>query len=239
MTSKTCKFYNTGFCKYSDACRFRHAKENCSGKCDKRICEKRHPKPCKFGKGCKRGQTCCYNHLKSAKIDTKQDDLKAEICALKKTLSDLLHAKSEVDALKKIVETLQNNNERHQLKIQNIEFKLKISNCKAQPAPKKATEQDTKFEIDSAHIGKNASKKDVIIPLTKIDIPAKTNSGRTKDLVKDSLLEIRGAQKAKETQKIAYEAMVTKPVSTVRLSEFATDKCKKEMAAFSFQPGTI
>ena len=25
----------------------------------------------------------------------------------------------------------------------NIEFKLKISNCKAQPAPKKATEQDT------------------------------------------------------------------------------------------------
>ena len=107
MTSKTCKFYNTGFCKYSDACRFRHARENCLGKCDKRICEKRHPKPCKYGNGCKRGQTCCYNHLESPKVDIKQDDLKAEICAMKKTLSDLLGAKTEVEALKKLVETLQ------------------------------------------------------------------------------------------------------------------------------------
>ena len=130
MTSKTCKFYNTGFCKYSDACRFRHAKENCLGECDKRICEKRHPKPCKFGNGCKRGQTCCYNHLKSPKIDAKQEDMKAEICGLKKTLSGLLDAKAEVEALKKIVETLQKDNERHQLKIQNIELELEMSNCK-------------------------------------------------------------------------------------------------------------
>ena len=167
MTTKTCKFYNTGFCKYSDACRFRHAKENCLGECDKRICEKRHPKPCKFGNGCKRGQTCCYNHLKSPKIDTNQDDLKAEILALKKTLSDLLDAKNEVEALRKIVETLQNDNERQQLKIQNIELELTLSNGKTQLAPKKATEQD------SIHLGKITSKKDAKIPLAKIDVPAK------------------------------------------------------------------
>ena len=153
MTTKTCKFYNTGFCKYSDACRFRHAKENCLGECDKKICEKRHPKPCKFGNGCKRGQTCCYNHLKSRKIDTNQDDLKAEILVLKKTLSDLLDAKNEVEALRKIVETLQNDNERQQLKIQNIELELTLSNGKTQLAPKKATEQD------SIHLGKITSKK--------------------------------------------------------------------------------
>ena len=46
--------------------------------------------------------------LESPKVDIKQDDLKAEICALKKTLSDLLGAKTEVEALKKLVETLQN-----------------------------------------------------------------------------------------------------------------------------------
>ena len=238
MTSKTCKFYNTGFCKYSDACRFRHAKENCLGECDKRICEKRHPKPCKFGNGCKRGQTCCYNHLKSPKIDAKQEDMKAEICGLKKTLSGLLDAKAEVEALKKIVETLQKDNERHQLKIQNIELELEMSNCKAQLAPKKATKQDTNFGIDSTHIGKSAPKKDVKIIPSKIDVSAKKNAGRTKDLVKESLLEIRGAQKAKETQNMANEEMVTKPMLTVRASDDATGN-GKIWPPFSFQQGTI
>ena len=187
MTTKTCKFYNTGFCKYSDACRFRHAKENCLGECDKRICEKRHPKPCKFGNGCKRGQTCCYNHLKSPKIDTTQDDLKAEILA----------------------------NERQQLKIQNIELELTLSNGKSQLAPKKATEQD------SIPFGKSASKK-----------------VRTKDLIQDSLLEIRGTQKSKVTQKMAYETLVTKPMSTVRTSDDATGNVKT-WPPFSFQQGTV
>ena len=235
MTSKTCKFYNTGFCKYSNACRFRHAKENCLGECDKRICEKRHPKLCKFGSRCKRGQTCCYNHIKSPNIytkqDDKQDDIKAEIYALKKTLSDLLDAKTEVEALKKIVKTLQNDNERHQLKIQNIELELKMSNGKAQPAPKEVTEQDTNFGKDSTQIGKRAAKKDVKTPLAKLDIPAKKNSGRTKDL--------RGAQKPIETQMIAHEVLVTKQMSSVRPSDDATG-IGKEMAAFSFyQQGTV
>ena len=231
MTSKTCKFYNTGFCKFSGACRFRHAKENCSGECDKRICEKRHPKPCKYGNGCKRGQTCCYNHIKSSKTDANQDDLKAEICALKKTLSDLLDAKTEIEALKKTVKTLQKDNERHQLMIQNIEVELKMSNRKTQFAPKKITEQDTNFVIDSAHIGKSASKGGV-----KIENPSTKNAGRTKDLIKDSLLEIRGARNAKEKQKMTNEAPVTKSMSTVKPSDDATDKC---MAAFSFQKGTV
>ena len=235
MTSKTCKFYNTGFCRYSNACRFRHAKENFLGECDKRICEKRHPKLCKFGSGCKRGQTCCYNHIKSPNIytkqDEKQDDIKAEIYALKKTLSDLLDAKTEVEALKKIVKTLQSDNERHQLKIQNIELELKMSNGKAQPAPKEVIEQDTIFEKDSTQIGKRAAKKDVKTPLAKLDIPAKKNSGRTKDL--------RGAQKPIETQMIAHEVLVTKQMSSVRPSDDATG-IGKDMAAFSFyQQGTV
>ena len=232
MTTKTCKFYNTGFCKYSDACRFRHAKENCLGECDKRICEKRHPKPCKFGNGCKRGQTCCYNHLKSPKIDTNQDDLKAEILALKKTLSDLLDAKHEVEALRKIVKTLQNDNERQQLKIQNIELELTLSNGKTQLAPKKATGGD------SIHLGKSTSKKDVKIPLAKSDAPAKKHCQRTKDLIQDSLLEIRGTQKSKVTQKMAYETLVTKPMSTVRTSDDATGNVKT-WPPFSFQQGTV
>ena len=156
---------------------------------------------------------------------------KAEIYALKKTLSDLLDAKTEVEALKKIVKTLQNDNERHQLKIQNIELELKMSNGKAQPAPKEVTEQDTNFGKDSTQIGKRAAKKDVKTPLAKLDIPAKKNSGRTKDL--------RGAQKPIETQMIAHEVLVTKQMSSVRPSDDATG-IGKDMAAFSFyQQGTV
>ena len=161
----------------------------------------------------------------------KKDDIKAEIYALKKTLSDLLDAKTEVEALKKIVKTLQNDNERHQLKIQNIELELKMSKGKAQLALKEVTEQDTNFGKDSTQIGKSAAKKDVKTPLAKLDIPAKKNSGRTKDL--------RGAQKPIETQMIAHEVLVTKQMSSVRPSDDATG-IGKDMAAFSFyQQGTV
>ena len=73
-----------------------------------------------------------------------------------------------------------------------------MSNCKAQLAPKKVTEQDTNFGIDSTHIGKSAPKKDVKIIPSKIDVSAKKNEGRTKDLVKESLLEIREVVKKKQ-----------------------------------------
>ena len=29
MSGKTCKFFNTGFCKFGETCRFKNAKENC------------------------------------------------------------------------------------------------------------------------------------------------------------------------------------------------------------------
>ena len=162
---------------------------------------------------------------------TKKMTSRLKSTALKKTLSDLLDAKTEVEALKKIVKTLQNDNERHQLKIQNIELELKMSNGKAQPAPKELTEQDTNFGKDFTQIGKSAAKKDVKTPLAKLDIPAKKNSGRTKDL--------RGAQKPIETQMIAHEVLVTKQMSSVRPSDDATG-IGKDMAAFSFyQQGTV
>ena len=62
MSGKTCKFFNTDFCKFAETCRFKHAKENCVDKCDRTICDKRHPKPCKYGIKCKRGQSCAYRH---------------------------------------------------------------------------------------------------------------------------------------------------------------------------------
>ena len=67
MSGKTCKFFNTGFCKFAETCRFKHAKENCVDKCDRTICDKRHPKPCKYGIKCKRGQSCAYRHQTTPK----------------------------------------------------------------------------------------------------------------------------------------------------------------------------
>ena len=56
---------------------------------------------------------------------------------------------------------------------------------------------------------------------------------------KDHIKEIRGAQKPIETQMIAHEVLVTKPMSAVRPSDDATG-IGKDMAAFSFyQQGTV
>ena len=68
---KKCRYYNRGYCKYTDKCRFIHPREICSmymesQKCTKVNCTERHPKDCKWNKkagGCRR-QGCDFAHGK-------------------------------------------------------------------------------------------------------------------------------------------------------------------------------
>ena len=63
-----CRYFNRGFCKYKNKCRFGHPRQICSdylenGKCEKRPCDQRHPKQCKWDKSdnsCRRGAECLY-----------------------------------------------------------------------------------------------------------------------------------------------------------------------------------
>ena len=64
-----CKYYNGGYCKYKERCRFRHPGEVCknhlTGKCEVEKCPDRHPKPCKWFKlktGCRRKDLCDFLH---------------------------------------------------------------------------------------------------------------------------------------------------------------------------------
>ena len=62
---RKCKYYNTGFCKYRQRCRFKHPEENCKDQhCGGKECPRRHPKQCKWSQvngGCRR-QNGVYLH---------------------------------------------------------------------------------------------------------------------------------------------------------------------------------
>ena len=46
---KKCRYYNTGYCKYKQKCKFIHSNETCKNQqCDGKGCSKRHPKACKW-----------------------------------------------------------------------------------------------------------------------------------------------------------------------------------------------
>ena len=52
--TQKCRYYNRGYCKYTEKCRFIHPKNSICGeylknqKCDKEECCERHPKTCKW-----------------------------------------------------------------------------------------------------------------------------------------------------------------------------------------------
>ena len=72
--TKPCRYYNRGFCKYRNRCKFLHSNNICAKyletqKCDFKNCEDRHPKHCKWfnsNVGCRRSMECQYLHVKVA-----------------------------------------------------------------------------------------------------------------------------------------------------------------------------
>ena len=78
--AKRCKYFNVGYCKYKDECKFIHPKDickgylqgNCSG--SESDCQGRHPKVCKWFEretGCKRKDDCEFFHDTRACSDRK------------------------------------------------------------------------------------------------------------------------------------------------------------------------
>ena len=78
-TTRKCRYYNRGFCKYRESCRFYHSPVVCNtyleeGICGKKSCSERHPKKCRYWagspKGCTRDDGCKYLHVKAGKYDS-------------------------------------------------------------------------------------------------------------------------------------------------------------------------
>jgi hypothetical protein len=84
---KICRYYNRGFCKYKNKCRFAHANKICkiyeeTGTCGDNKCSDRHPKHCKWwesSRGCKREQECEYLHSENKKC-VEEKHFKCESC---------------------------------------------------------------------------------------------------------------------------------------------------------------
>ena len=74
---KKCRYFNYGYCKYKEKCRFLHPESICNleGSCEGKGCPSRHPKACKwFGgeTGCKRRENCQFSHDTLASDDQKR-----------------------------------------------------------------------------------------------------------------------------------------------------------------------
>ena len=76
--AKRCKYFNVGYCKYKDECKFIHPKDICKGylqgKCSGSDCQGRHPKACKWFEretACKRKDDCEFSHDTLACSDRK------------------------------------------------------------------------------------------------------------------------------------------------------------------------
>ena len=73
--SKRCRYWNRGFCRIGDECKYYHSEEDCQsymegGICRDRNCDRRHRKDCRYFKeeaGCFRGESCEYLHTKKNK----------------------------------------------------------------------------------------------------------------------------------------------------------------------------
>ena len=96
-----CKYFDNGYCRFQEACKFMHPRENCENrKCENQQCPKKHPKYCKFfrRKKCKFHEKCLFRHEhfseesstdRESPLKTKITDLENEILAYKATIETL------------------------------------------------------------------------------------------------------------------------------------------------------
>jgi hypothetical protein len=65
-SSNSCKYHNSGHCKFGDKCKHFHTKHTCTNTpCEDSTCTARHPRPCRYYSQsgyCKFGSSCSYRH---------------------------------------------------------------------------------------------------------------------------------------------------------------------------------
>ena len=178
MSEDLCKFQNSGYCKNKEKCLFRHVTEKCEQKCDRKVCQKRHQKYCKFGVSCRRQNSCEYRHQ-----NTSEDlGLKAKIEKMESTIKELVE-----------------ENKQSKAKIISLENELKSSLKKAQLECK---EKDNTIKVLKEKLKKeeNAKKKVKIVEQEKESVKKddKLNIEQKKSKVnEDKKKEKRSAEKVK------------------------------------------
>lgn len=86
---RKCRYFNGGYCKYKQKCRYTHPKDICeefikNQRCDNKECSYRHPRECKWDRrngGCKRNEECAYLHVRNVEVNRERNmDYKCAGC---------------------------------------------------------------------------------------------------------------------------------------------------------------
>ena len=103
INQNVCRHNKYGFCKFGNTCRTRHVEEICeTTDCETNLCERRHPRICKFfsefGR-CKFGVFCRFKHESSTEKVRNDQEIQA--------LKELLKLKDEqIAAIAKKIDTI-------------------------------------------------------------------------------------------------------------------------------------
>ena len=91
-----CVYHKYGYCKFQNSCRNTHEQELCDiENCDGKICDKRHPKPCRYFQNYGRCKfnPCSYSHgdnleyVKINKLESIVQDMKQEMHEIRQILN--------------------------------------------------------------------------------------------------------------------------------------------------------
>ena len=118
----TCKYWNRGYCRNRERCRYDHPEEDCdvfmlNKDCRIQSFHLRHRRTCKYWKteeGCFRGNFCQYLHLATDKYEPKKPQAEPNV-------SDENEDQQEIKLLKIQIEKLIIENENKEYRIKNIE----------------------------------------------------------------------------------------------------------------------
>ena len=87
-----CQYYNFGFCKFSERCRFLHVDEECRNKeCEVRSCTFRHPKIFKYFRDynrCKFGEWCFFKHINIIENSVDKEEIAEKLENLTKLINE-------------------------------------------------------------------------------------------------------------------------------------------------------
>ena len=110
-----CKFYNSGYCKFADKCKFRHFKTICSeSKCRSNTCTNRHPKLCRFKDEFRRRTSCLYIHVDNDITSNTEKELELQNFTLRTEFKELYKITKTMESkIKQISQELQGINTKY------------------------------------------------------------------------------------------------------------------------------
>lgn len=111
---KKCSYYDKGFCRQKDSCKFYHPEKSCGdfrkdGICQKSFCRDRHPKMCRYWKRgfCFRGDSCCFTHTKKEDASNDKADFNIDKTGKESTIEEADNNENDIANM-----DVENSNER-------------------------------------------------------------------------------------------------------------------------------